>query len=812
MDSSAHSGHAWRRALLGFLIAFCTGSCLVAGSLALPANAQADDFQISRDINTYVLFALYDLSFKGEQTTTSDNILDGNVGVNYPNGELNNRELSFGGPTKLSDSTQVVANRATIGDPYPDSKVWELYTNEVSNSMDPNVIRHPNPATVNTSLKGATPLDDPSGPIDNRLPIVATQNLPQFPVMPVLPCPSGSVEVNTSNSSAVNPYVLDPGIYCDVVVRDGAWIKLKTGNYYVRSFDGHPNIHVLTEDGTWVLATGLLDVGDGSTVGPADGAKFWGRSDGISPSDPSMSFGRNTTFHGQVYLPNGHLALGHNGDLFGRFWARTIASDLNTVLHLRGAAKKSGMKFEDLDGDGHKDAGEPGLPGWQIFVDYNGNGVYDDGNGSAAKEPSAVTAADGTYTISPINPGTYDVREVQQEGWTCSYPTAEPNCYYKNELFQSDTTNTGNDFGNYRKGSISGTKFEDLDADGAAREQGEPAIAGITIYLDGSNGNPADGTKQAGETATTTDQNGNFSFTNLTPGNYVVREELTGGYVCSYPASGAGCKYDVTLASNQVATGKDFGNWKEATKVGHKFNDLNANGQEDQGEPRLAGWTIYIDADGSNTLNNNEPSTTTDQNGDFKFEGLKPGTYTFREVQQTNWHCSTPGNNAGDEDDCEHTDTLTSGQTSDPNVFGNWKEAGISGTKFEDLDSDGAAREPGEPAIAGITIYLDGSNGNPADGTRQGGETSTTTDVNGNFSFTNLAPGNYTVREDPSGGYICSFPASGSGCKYDVTLASGGSSTGNNFGNWRAATKVGHKFNDLNANGQEDQGEPRLAG
>ena len=42
-------------------------------------------------------------------------------------------------------------------------------------------------------------------------------------------------------------------------------------------------------------------------------------------------------------------------------------------------ATKTGTKFNDLNGDGAKDAGEPGLPGWTInaYVDVNGNGTKD---------------------------------------------------------------------------------------------------------------------------------------------------------------------------------------------------------------------------------------------------------------------------------------------------------------------------------------------------------------------------------------------------------------------------------------------------
>jgi len=61
-------------------------------------------------------------------------------------------------------------------------------------------------------------------------------------------------------------------------------------------------------------------------------------------------------------------------------------------------ATKSGVKFNDLNHNGVRDAGEPGLSGWTIYVDYNDNGALDAG------EPSAVTGALGAYTISGIVP------------------------------------------------------------------------------------------------------------------------------------------------------------------------------------------------------------------------------------------------------------------------------------------------------------------------------------------------------------------------------------------------------------------------
>src|SRR5688500_16386078 len=50
-----------------------------------------------------------------------------------------------------------------------------------------------------------------------------------------------------------------------------------------------------------------------------------------------------------------------------------------------------GVKFHDLNGDGQRAAGEPGLAGWVIYIDANHNGRLD------AAETSTVSAEDGSF-------------------------------------------------------------------------------------------------------------------------------------------------------------------------------------------------------------------------------------------------------------------------------------------------------------------------------------------------------------------------------------------------------------------------------
>ena len=78
--------------------------------------------------------------------------------------------------------------------------------------------------------------------------------------------------------------------------------------------------------------------------------------------------------------------------------------------------------------------------------------------------------------------------------------------------------------------SISGSKWNDLDGDGM-RDAGEPGLAGVTIYLDINDNGQQDGD----EPFTATNEEGNYTFTNLTPGEYVVREQAPRGFAQTFP-------------------------------------------------------------------------------------------------------------------------------------------------------------------------------------------------------------------------------------------------------------------------------------
>ncbi|MCX5672418.1 MAG: immune inhibitor A, partial [Planctomycetota bacterium] len=67
---------------------------------------------------------------------------------------------------------------------------------------------------------------------------------------------------------------------------------------------------------------------------------------------------------------------------------------------------------------------------------------------------------------------------------------------------------------------------------------------------------------------------------------------------------------------------------------GTKFDDLNGNGQRDEGEPGLENWLIYADLNLNGQRDFGEPYTLTDSNGDYGLVGLDLGYYAVAEEPQ----------------------------------------------------------------------------------------------------------------------------------------------------------------------------------
>lgn len=200
--------------------------------------------------------------------------------------------------------------------------------------------------------------------------------------------------------------------------------------------------------------------------------------------------------------------------------------------------------------------------------------------------------------------------------------------------------------------------------------------------------------------------------------------------------------------------------------------DLNANGYKDAGEPPVSGVTVnlYADANGDNVPDGASLATTvTDASGVYGFTNLPAGNYivgvtlpngftnsltpasggtTNSDVDNDNNGFTTVGNEVrsvyvtlsvggeptGDGDGANGNLTMDFGLKG-PLALGNFV--------WVDLNNNGIY-DSGEPTYAGATVklYADANGDNTPDGAALA---TTTTDANGLYSFSNLAPGNYIV-------------------------------------------------------------------
>src|SRR5205823_13044677 len=98
--------------------------------------------------------------------------------------------------------------------------------------------------------------------------------------------------------------------------------------------------------------------------------------------------------------------------------------------------------------------------------------------------------------------------------------------------------------------------------------------------------------------------------------------------------------------------------------------------------------------------------------------------------------------------------------------------ASISGAVYADLNNNGV-KEPGELGIAGVLVTLTGT-----DNLGHAVVLTATTDGNGNYSFTGLSAGNYTLTETQPYGYDDGLDSLGT-----VNGAANGTAGNDVFGN-----------------------------
>ena len=385
----------------------------------------------------------------------------------------------------------------------------------------------------------------------------------------------------------------------------------------------------------------------------------------------------------------------------------------------------------------------------KVYYDANDSSSYTDGeegfkditvellrpDGSVVA--TTTTDADGNYSFTRLAAGDYTVKVTKAGAIADLTQTEDPDAT-KDSTSGTVTLNAGNpvqeniNFGYVKKHSISGTVYLDQNRD-KTKDGGDIAQSGVTVKLVDASG--------AVVATTTTDADGNYSFTGLNDGTYTVQVDKTGPLASTEQTedpSGNGDSRSQAITftrSDPDVTNVNFGYAEDYTVSGTVYYDKDRSQTLNNGEPGFNGVTVkLLGEDGSVVA-----TTTTQADGTYSFAKLPAGKYTvkvepsdlLKKLEQTEDPDGTK----------DHTSGVVQVSHDNPSVknvnFGYATNYTIKGTIYRDADRS-ETLEDGEKLYQGVTVDLLDASGNVV--------ATTTTDAHGAYAFTNLEEGTYKVR------------------------------------------------------------------
>jgi len=127
--------------------------------------------------------------------------------------------------------------------------------------------------------------------------------------------------------------------------------------------------------------------------------------------------------------------------------------------------------------------------------------------------------------------------------------------------------------------------------EGTGNTTADHSVSGDTGTFEG---NPQWDSSSVGTGRTTvTDQSGNYTFTDIPSGDYMICEQNQARWMQTFPTPPC---YSLTLLPATDTSGFDFGNqyMPPSSISGMKFNDIDSNGVRNPGDSGLAGWTFTL--------------------------------------------------------------------------------------------------------------------------------------------------------------------------------------------------------------------------
>ena len=537
--------------------------------------------------------------------------------------------------------------------------------------------------------------------------------------------------------------------------------------------------------------------------------------------------------------------------------------------YLLPLAKIGNLVWEDVNGNGMQDEpGSAGINGVNVQLTYAGpdNDLNTAGDNLSFTTTTSTMTVDGQYMFVGLIPGTYKVGvpttpagfnptgtdaagdEIDSDNpngvvFTIPDPVLLPLSEdgtgdVPGVVFPDAQDNLTFDFGFYKPASIGDYAWIDENGNGI-QDNGEDPLPDVKVVLTGTDGlgNPV-------MNMTTTGPNGEYLFDNLVPGSYKLSFTAPSGsdYVMTDanqggddtadsdadPGMGGMTVFEV-LTSGEYNPTYDAGFYEPAEIGNYTWIDDNANGIQDGNEAPLPGVLVIL----TGTTGSGEPvneSALTDANGLYLFDNLQPGTYKLTFQTPLGGYVSTTANdpdaNPNDEDDSDAdpamggmtvNEVLSSGESNLSYDAGYYIPASIGDYVWFDQNGNGV-QDTGEPGIRNAEVQLTGTDGqgNPVNET-------TYTNATGYYLFDNLVPGSYKLTFiTPAGGYVPTDQDQGGNDGFDSdanpangmtvyeTLTSGEHNPTYDAGFYVEATIGNYVWEDLNANGLQDQGEPGI--